>query len=119
MNMQIAHIGKAQSLRLQRLGMGSDIIRCEWAGTDPLYVAYHDDEWGVPVYDDRELWERLMLEGFQAGLAWITILRKRESFLAAFDGWDPDIIAAYGGDDIARLRMMPGSASSRAMSSSP
>ena len=88
--------------------MGSDIIRCEWAGTDPLYVAYHDDEWGVPVYDDRELWERLMLEGFQAGLAWITILRKRESFLAAFDGWDPDIIAAYGGDDIARLLADPG-----------
>lgn len=83
-------------------------IRCGWAGTDPLYIEYHDHEWGVPVYDDRELWERLMLEGFQAGLAWITILRKRENFARAFDGWDPDTIAAYGDDDIARLLADPG-----------
>ena len=83
--------------------MPNDIIRCEWAGSDPLYVAYHDDEWGVPEYDDRELFERLMLEGFQAGLAWITILRKRVNFHAAFDGWNPEKIAAYGPDDIARL----------------
>jgi len=88
--------------------MADDIIRCGWTGTDPLYVAYHDTEWGVPEYDDRELFERLMLEGFQAGLAWITILRKREGFHAAFDGWDPEIIAAYGDGDIARLLADPG-----------
>jgi DNA-3-methyladenine glycosylase I len=82
--------------------------RCEWAGTDPLYVAYHDTEWGVPVHDDRELWERLMLEGFQAGLSWITILRKRENFARAFEGWDPEVIARYGDADIARLLADPG-----------
>lgn len=82
--------------------------RCEWAGNDPLYIEYHDTEWGVPVYDDRELWERLMLEGFQAGLAWITILRKRETFALAFEGWDPEVIANYGDEDIARLLADPG-----------
>ena len=82
--------------------------RCEWAGSDPLYITYHDTEWGVPVYDDRELWERLMLEGFQAGLSWITILHKRENFARAFDGWDPEIIANYGDEDIARLLADPG-----------
>lgn len=86
----------------------TDIIRCGWAGTDPLYIDYHDTEWGVPVYDDQQLFERLMLEGFQAGLAWITILRKRENFFAAFDGWNPDIIASYGETDIARLLADPG-----------
>src|SRR5680860_404425 len=86
----------------------TDIIRCGWAGSDPLYVAYHDTEWGVPEYDDRELFERLMLEGFQAGLSWITILRKRENFLRAFDGWDPELIAAYGERDIDRLLADPG-----------
>lgn len=84
------------------------IVRCGWAGTDPLYVAYHDDEWGVPVHDDRELFDRLMLEGFQAGLSWITILRKREAFHRAFDGWNPDVIARYGEEDIARLMADPG-----------
>lgn len=69
--------------------------RCEWAGSDPLYVAYHDDEWGVPVHDDRKLFEMLMLEGAQAGLAWITILRKRENYRQAFDGFDPAKIARY------------------------
>ena len=73
----------------------NDQIRCSWCGDDPLYMAYHDEEWGIPVHDDRRLFEMLMLEGFQAGLAWITILRKREGFRAAFDGFDPDIIAAY------------------------
>ena len=61
--------------------------RCTWPGVDPFYVAYHDDEWGVPEYDDRALYEKLMLDGFQAGLSWITILRKRENFRAAFDNW--------------------------------
>lgn len=82
--------------------------RCWWCGDDPRYVAYHDDEWGVPVHDDRALFERLMLEGFQAGLSWRTILYKREHFARAFHGWDPQRIAAYGPDDIARLMTDPG-----------
>lgn len=69
--------------------------RCSWCGDDPLYVEYHDKEWGRPVHDPRELWESLMLEAFQAGLSWITILRKRETFRTAFDGFDPQIIAKY------------------------
>ncbi len=77
--------------------------RCEWAGTDPLYIAYHDTEWGIPVHDDRKLFEMLILEGFQAGLAWITILRKREAFRRAFDNWDWERIARYGRHDIERL----------------
>jgi DNA-3-methyladenine glycosylase I len=77
--------------------------RCEWAGTDPLMVAYHDEEWGVPCHDDRDLFERLILEGFQAGLSWSTILRKRQAFVRAFDGFDPAVVANYGLDDVARL----------------
>ncbi|RZJ02662.1 MAG: DNA-3-methyladenine glycosylase I [Brevundimonas sp.] len=77
--------------------------RCAWCGTDPLYVAYHDEEWGVPEYDPRALWEKLVLDGFQAGLAWITILRKREGMRDAFDGFDPEAVAAYGEADIERL----------------
>ncbi|MGC4107398.1 MAG: DNA-3-methyladenine glycosylase I [Thermomicrobiales bacterium] len=85
-----------------------DRSRCDWSTSDPLYIAYHDEEWGVPCRDDGELFEGLMLEGFQAGLSWITILRKRESFSRAFDGWDAATIAAYGEDDIARLLADPG-----------
>ncbi len=70
---------------------------------DPLYEAYHDTEWGVPEYDPRALWEKLVLDGFQAGLSWITILRKREAFRAAFAGFDPDIVARFGEADRARL----------------
>ena len=81
----------------------SEIERCGWAGNDPLYIEYHDTEWGVPVHDDAEMFERLMLEGFQAGLSWITILRKRENFAKAFDNWDAEKIARYGEDDVARL----------------
>lgn len=77
--------------------------RCDWPGSDPLYVAYHDLEWGVPEYDDRALFEKLILDGFQAGLAWITILRKRENFRAAFDGFEPTIIARYGEEKIEGL----------------
>ena len=77
--------------------------RCFWAGDEPMMVAYHDEEWGVPVHDDRELFERLMLEGFQAGLSWRTILLKRDNFFRAFDGWDAEKIAVYGPDEIARL----------------
>ena len=69
--------------------------RCEWAGSDPLYVAYHDEEWGVPVHDDRILFEFLILEGMQAGLSWSTILRKRENFRQAFDHFNPELIARY------------------------
>ena len=79
-------------------------IRCTWPGaTDAQYLAYHDEEWGVPEYDSRALWEKLVLDGFQAGLAWITILRKREAFRAAFDGFDPEKVARYGEPDRARL----------------
>src|SRR5512133_1138067 len=70
-------------------------IRCAWAGSDPLYLAYHDLEWGVPVHDDRLLFEFLILEGAQAGLSWITILRKREAYRIAFDGFDPAVVAAF------------------------
>jgi DNA-3-methyladenine glycosylase I len=78
--------------------------RCGWCGTtDALYVTYHDTEWGVPEYDARALWEKLVLDGMQAGLAWITILRKRDGIRAAFDGFDPDKIAAYTDADIERL----------------
>ena len=90
------------------------VHRCAWCGTDPLYVAYHDEEWGVPEYDPRALWEKLVLDGFQAGLAWITILRKRESLRAAFDGFDPVKVAAYGDADRARLLADPGIIRSRA-----
>ncbi len=69
--------------------------RCPWAGSDPLYVAYHDEEWGAPEWDDRALYEKLILDGFQAGLSWITILRKRDAFRAAFDGFRPEIVARY------------------------
>jgi DNA-3-methyladenine glycosylase I len=72
------------------------LTRCAWPKDDPLYVAYHDTEWGVPEYDDRALYEKLMLDGFQAGLSWITILRKRENFRRAFDDFEPAIIARYG-----------------------
>ncbi len=84
------------------------INRCEWVGSDPLMIAYHDEEWGVPCFDDDELFERLMLEGFQAGLSWSTILKKRENFRRAFDGWDAKLIAEYGDKKIAELLSDPG-----------
>jgi DNA-3-methyladenine glycosylase I len=79
------------------------LCRCPWPGTDPLYVAYHDDEWGVPEWDSRALFEKLILDGFQAGLSWITILRKRPGFRAAFDGFDPRRMARYDAATIERL----------------
>ena len=69
--------------------------RCAWCGTDPLYVAYHDTEWGVPERDARALWEKLVLDGFQAGLSWITILRKRDNFREEFEGFDPERVAGW------------------------
>jgi DNA-3-methyladenine glycosylase I len=77
--------------------------RCWWAGTDPLYVEYHDDEWGRPVVDDHRLFEKICLEGFQSGLSWLTILRKRENFRKAFAGFDPAAVARFGGRDVNRL----------------
>ncbi|WP_370254919.1 DNA-3-methyladenine glycosylase I [Nioella sp.] len=82
--------------------------RCTWPGTDPQYLAYHDKEWGVPEWDSRALFEKLVLDGFQAGLAWITILRKREAFRKAFAGFDPDIIATWGTSEVERLLQDPG-----------
>lgn len=81
----------------------SDRQRCAWPGDDPLYVAYHDEEWGVPLYDSRQLFEKLILDGFQAGLSWITILRRRDGFIEAFDQFNPEKIAQYGDQDIERL----------------
>jgi DNA-3-methyladenine glycosylase I len=88
--------------------------RCPWPGHDPLYVAYHDEEWGTPEYDDRALYEKLVLDGFQAGLSWITILRKRENFHRAFDGFDPERIARYDARKIARLMQDEGIVRNRA-----
>lgn len=84
------------------------IGRCSWCGTDPLYVAYHDTEWGVPEHDSRALWEKLVLDGFQAGLSWITILRKRDDFREEFEGFDPERIARWDEDRIARALTNPG-----------
>ena len=88
--------------------------RCPWAGSDPLYIAYHDQEWGVPVHDDRLLFEFLILEGAQAGLSWSTILKKRHAYRVAFDGFDPAIVAAYGDTKVAELLANPGIVRNRA-----
>ncbi|HTJ99182.1 MAG TPA: DNA-3-methyladenine glycosylase I [Bordetella sp.] len=88
--------------------------RCGWAGDDPLMRDYHDQEWGVPQRDSRMLWEMLMLEGFQAGLSWITVLRKRDAFRAAFADFDPRVVARYGDKDIERLMANPGIIRARA-----
>lgn len=77
--------------------------RCGWAGPEQIYIDYNDTEWGVPEYDSRALWEKLILDGFQAGLSWITILKKRNNFRAAFAGFDPNVIANWGEDEIATL----------------
>ena len=82
--------------------------RCAWCGEDPIYQAYHDTEWGVPEWDGRALWEKLVLDGFQAGLSWITILKKRDAFRAAFEGFDPERVAALAETDILRLLQDPG-----------
>lgn len=92
----------------------SEIVRCGWSVKEPIYVAYHDTEWGVPEYDPRSLYEKLVLDGFQAGLSWITILRKRENFRAAFDQFEPEKIARYGKRDVNRLLKNAGIIRSRA-----
>jgi DNA-3-methyladenine glycosylase I len=83
-------------------GRVTELVRC-WPTTDPLYIAYHDEEWGRPVLDERGLYERLCLEGFQSGLSWLTILRKREAFRSAFAGFDPEQVARFGDRDVERL----------------
>lgn len=87
---------------------------CTWYGDDPFYKAYHDEEWGVPVYDSRALYEKLILDGFQAGLSWITILRKRENFIAAFDSFNPEIIARYDDAKVEALMQDSGIIRNRA-----
>ena len=94
--------------------MPSKIRRCSWADNDPLMSKYHDEEWGVPEYDSRVLWETLMLEGFQAGLSWSIILRKRESFRKAFKNFDPNLVARFKESDIARLMKDEGIVRARA-----
>ena len=88
--------------------------RCAWAERDPLLRQYHDEEWGVPEHDSRVLWETLMLEGFQSGLSWTIILRKREAFRQAFQGFDPEVVAAFTEADVERLVEDPGIVRSRA-----
>jgi DNA-3-methyladenine glycosylase I len=88
--------------------------RCWWPGADPLYVAYHDTEWGVPEFDDRALFEKLILDGFQAGLSWITILRKRENFRSAFAGFDPAVIARFDDTQVEALMLDAGIVRNRA-----
>ena len=88
--------------------------RCSWPGQDPFYVAYHDEEWGVPEYDDRALYEKLMLDGFQAGLSWITILRKRDNFRKAFDNFEPEKIARYRPAKVEKLMQDAGIVRNRA-----
>ena len=90
------------------------VHRCPWAGLDPIYVAYHDEEWGVPEYDDRALFEKLILDGFQAGLSWITILRKRDNFRQAFSDFDPEKIARYTPKKVERLMQDAGIIRNRA-----
>ncbi len=93
----VARIGKG-------LARGEDgVVRCRWAVSDPLYIRYHDEEWGFPVVDDRRLFEKICLEGFQSGLSWLTILRKRENFRAAFEGFDREQVARFGARHVARL----------------
>ena len=82
--------------------------RCGWAGPEQIYIDYHDTEWGVPIYDSRTLWEKLILDGFQAGLSWITILKKRENFREAFEGFDPNVIATWGEPEVQHLLANPG-----------
>lgn len=82
--------------------------RCSWCGEDAFYVAYHDEEWGVPEFDSRALWEKLVLDGFQAGLSWITILRKRENFRRVFEGFDPVALADWGEAEVAKALADPG-----------
>ena len=88
--------------------MGEGLQRCGWCGNDPLYIAYHDEEWGIPQHDDRRLFEKLILEGAQAGLSWITVLRKREAYRKAFHGFDPEKVAAMTDAELETILQDPG-----------
>ncbi|OJV93514.1 MAG: 3-methyladenine DNA glycosylase [Microbacterium sp. 67-17] len=90
------------------------LARCGWVGADPEYIRYHDEEWGQPLHGDRALFEKMSLEGFQAGLSWITILRKRPRFREVFEGFEPEVVATFGGDDIERLMADAGIVRNRA-----
>ena len=106
---------KAKPPRIVTAIAGADgLKRCPWPGADPMYVAYHDEEWGAPEWDDRALFEKLVLDGFQAGLSWITILRKRENFRRAFDGFAPEKIARYTPKKVERLMQDAGIVRNRA-----
>lgn len=96
------------------MSAAKEVVRCPWAGNDADYQRYHDTEWGVPLKTDRAIFEKLVLEGFQAGLSWITILRKRENFRRAFDKFDPESIARFGSKDVARLMADTGIVRNRA-----
>lgn len=93
---------------------GDGVARCGWVGADPEYIRYHDEEWGQPLHGDRALFEKMSLEGFQAGLSWITILRKRPRFREVFEGFEPEVVATFGGDDIERLMADAGIVRNRA-----
>ena len=90
------------------------LVRCAWCGEDPFYMAYHDEEWGMPEWDDQALYEKLILDGFQAGLSWLTILRKRDNFRAALDGFNPAVIANYGDAKVEALMADAGIVRNRA-----
>jgi DNA-3-methyladenine glycosylase I len=105
-------MGSAESMSAPTHADG--LYRCSWAGSDPLYVSYHDEEWGVPEFGDRALYEKLMLDGFQAGLSWITILRKRDHFRRAFDGFEPETIVRYNKKKIEALMQDAGIVRNRA-----
>jgi DNA-3-methyladenine glycosylase I len=94
--------------------MGTSVHRCAWAESDPMLMSYHDEEWGVPEYNGRALWEKLMLDGFQAGLSWTIILRKREALRSAFKNFEPEKVARFGEPDVARLLADPAIIRSRA-----
>jgi DNA-3-methyladenine glycosylase I len=96
-------LGLTFRLKVWKWPLVAELIRCPWPKSDPLYIAYHDEEWGVPEYDPRALWEKLILDGFQAGLSWITILRKREALREAFAGFDPEKVARFDDTDVVRL----------------
>jgi DNA-3-methyladenine glycosylase I len=99
---------------MNEIAQADGLPRCLWVGQDPLYIDYHDQEWGVPEYDDQALFEKLVLDGFQAGLSWITILRKRDNFRRAFDGFDPAKIARYTAKRVERLMRDEGIVRNRA-----
>ena len=92
---------------MQKIQM-TNKIRCDWCGTDPIYMDYHDNEWGKPIYDSRALWEKLILDGFQAGLSWITILKRREGFIKAFKGFNPYEVSEFTEKDIKSLMLNKG-----------